>query len=195
MLHTRVPPLPTLASATAKAAIVVLVTALREPRGHRTPVAKLGREYSFPVSCFPGGLTGGLTNSYKSMHTLAGPHTSPTPKRRTCAGRDMFLLHLRAERVLALSTLSVFLSPRCCLSTNISPRLMSHAHPAYSCSSTHQPFAVPGLDVRPFKIGNDIIGRMIRRGERVVMETDKVRNWVRGRGLGRMCRSGVTEST
>jgi hypothetical protein len=58
--------------------------------------------------------------------------------------------------------------------------------------------AVPGLDERRVESGSDRDrdrGNERERGERAVMEADKVRNWARGRGLGRRCRRGFTGTT
>jgi len=55
--------------------------------------------------------------------------------------------------------------------------------------------AVPRPDARRVESGSDRDrGNERERGERAVMEADKVRNWVRGRGLGRRCRRGVTRA-
>jgi hypothetical protein len=49
----------------------------------------------------------------------------------------------------------------------------------------HQLFSVSVLDVRQAEIGGDRGGGNDReRGKRAVIETDKVRNWVRVRGFG-----------
>ena len=49
-----------------------------------------------------------------------------------------------------------------------------------------------GLDARRAESGSERdSGNERERGERAVMEADKVRNWVRGRGLGRRCMRGI----
>jgi hypothetical protein len=54
--------------------------------------------------------------------------------------------------------------------------------------------SVPELDTRRVECGSDRDrGNERERGERAVMEADKVRNRIRGRGFGRRCRRGVTE--
>jgi hypothetical protein len=162
-------PLPTPASATAKAAVVVSVgPSLRElARGRRTAAAQLGPDASFPVYLLPRRYG---EQSHVHAH-VDRSYASSIPMRRTCEGHNMFSRACRnGPRPLRRPLHFPFpcdISPHATTLVHTITILLTLANPRINHS------LCPG-SIR-VESGSDR-NKGDERGER---EMDKVRNWLR----------------